>query len=283
MIRKQLVLSIFLALGVTQAGVQAAPATVSEQQLPDFTYQGRLEESGLPASGSYDFTFTLWDSLSGGSQIGSMISEFDYPVVNGVFTVDLFFPGAFAGEQRYLEVTVNGTVLPRQPVATTPVAQYAMNGVEGPQGPAGPAGPAGADGAQGEQGPAGPKGDKGDTGDTGLQGPVGPQGEQGLTGAQGEQGPQGPAGSVSTIAIVPGTPVTDTNFNAGETLTGTATCSGATPRLVGGGVQSNQQQGYQISQSYPSSATTWTATAVSFSNNTPSTTITVYAICIPNP
>ncbi|HRY00206.1 MAG TPA: hypothetical protein P5171_08760, partial [Xanthomonadaceae bacterium] len=163
MIRKQLVLSIFLALGVTQAGVQAAPATVSEQQLPDFTYQGRLEESGLPASGSYDFTFTLWDSLSGGSQIGSMISEFDYPVVNGVFTVDLFFPGAFAGEQRYLEVTVNGTVLPRQPVATTPVAQYAMNGVEGPQGPAGPAGPAGADGAQGEQGPAGPKGDKGDT------------------------------------------------------------------------------------------------------------------------
>ena len=280
MIRKQLVLSIFLALGVTQAGVQAAPATVSEQQLPDFTYQGRLEESGLPASGSYDFTFTLWDSLSGGSQIGSMISEFDYPVVNGVFTVDLFFPGAFAGEQRYLEVTVNGTVLPRQPVATTPVAQYAMNGVEGPQGPAGPAG---ADGAQGEQGPAGPKGDKGDTGDTGLQGPVGPQGEQGLTGAQGEQGPQGPAGSVSTIAIVPGTPVTDTNFNAGETLTGTATCSGATPRLVGGGVQSNQQQGYQISQSYPSSATTWTATAVSFSNNTPSTTITVYAICIPNP
>ena len=283
MIRKQLVLSIFLALGVTQAGVQAAPATVSEQQLPDFTYQGRLEESGLPASGSYDFTFTLWDSLSGGSQIGSMISEFDYPVVNGVFTVDLFFPGAFAGEQRYLEVTVNGTVLPRQPVATTPVAQYAMNGVEGPQGPAGPAGPAGADGAQGEQGPAGPKGDKGDTGDTGLQCPVGPQGEQGLTGAQGEQGPQGPAGSVSTIAIVPGTPVTDTNFNAGETLTGTATCSGATPRLVGGGVQSNQQQGYQISQSYPSSATTWTATAVSFSNNTPSTTITVYAICIPNP
>ncbi|HPF73796.1 MAG TPA: hypothetical protein PLX09_09380, partial [Xanthomonadaceae bacterium] len=194
MIRKQLVLSIFLALGVTQAGVQAAPATVSEQQLPDFTYQGRLEESGLPASGSYDFTFTLWDSLSGGSQIGSMISEFDYPVVNGVFTVDLFFPGAFAGEQRYLEVTVNGTVLPRQPVATTPVAQYAMNGVEGPQGPAGPAGPAGADGAQGEQGPAGPKGDKGDTGDTGLQGPVGPQGEQGLTGAQGEQGPAGPKG-----------------------------------------------------------------------------------------
>ncbi|MEZ5563973.1 MAG: collagen-like repeat preface domain-containing protein, partial [Gammaproteobacteria bacterium] len=133
------------------------------------------------------------------------------------------------------------------------------------------------------QGPAGPAGADGATGPEGPQGPAGPAGADGATGPEGPQGPAGPAGSVSTIAIVPGTPVTDTNFNSGETLTGTATCSGATPRLVGGGIQSNQQQGYQISQSYPSSATTWTATAVSFSNNTPSTTITVYAICIPNP
>ncbi|MCB1560750.1 MAG: hypothetical protein KDI75_06610, partial [Xanthomonadales bacterium] len=188
MIRKPLVLSIFLALGIAQPGVEAAPSSVAEQQLPDFTYQGRLEENGLPANGTHDFTFSLWDAASGGNQIGGTISESAYPVVNGVFTVDLFFPGAFAGEQRYLEVTVNGTVLPRQPVATTPVAQYALNGNEGPAGPIGPAGPAGANGAQGPIGPAGP------AGADGAQGPIGPAGPAGPAGADGAQGPIGPAG-----------------------------------------------------------------------------------------
>src|SRR5690606_17508007 len=161
-----------------------------------------------------------------------------------------------------------------------PQGDPGADGADGAQGPAGPVGPAGADGAVG---PQGPQGAPGVDGAAGAQGPAGPVGPQGPAGADGAQGPQGPAGSVSTIAIVPGTPVTDTNFNSGETLTGTATCTGATPRLIGGGIQSNQQQGYQIAENYPSSATTWTATVVSFSNGTPSTTITVYAICIPNP
>jgi hypothetical protein len=33
-----------------------------------FTYQGRLQDGGAPANGSYDFQFTLWDALSGGTQ-----------------------------------------------------------------------------------------------------------------------------------------------------------------------------------------------------------------------
>src|SRR5690606_22550444 len=179
-------------LTAAQADVQAVPSIISEQQLPDFTYQGRLEESGQPATGSYDFRFSLWDALTGGNQVGSTITELNYPVVNGVFTVDLFFPGAFVGEQRYLEVSVNGTVLPRQPVATTPVAQYALNGNEGPAGPAGPQGPAGADGAIG---PQGPQGDPGVDGADGAQGPAGPAGPQGPAGADGAMGPQGPQGA----------------------------------------------------------------------------------------
>src|SRR5690606_39299802 len=161
-------------------------------QLPDCTYQWLLEDAGIPANCTYVLSFSRWDAVSGGNQIGATITELAYPVVNGVFTVDLFFPGAFAGEQRYLEVTVNGTVLPRQPVATTPVAQYALNGNEGPAGPAGPQGPAGADGAIG---PQGPQGDPGVDGADGAQGPAGPAGPQGPAGADGAMGPQGPQGA----------------------------------------------------------------------------------------
>lgn len=115
----------------------AEPAAV---QIPDFSYQGRLERNGQLVDGSANLVFTLWDAPSGGNQIGSAITENAYPVVGGLFTINLAFPGAFAGEQRYLEVSVDGTVLPRQPVATAPVAQYALTGSPGPQGPAGTTG-----------------------------------------------------------------------------------------------------------------------------------------------
>src|SRR5690349_16533133 len=36
-----------------------------------FTYQGRLTNGGNPASGPYDFVFTLFDAASAGNQISS--------------------------------------------------------------------------------------------------------------------------------------------------------------------------------------------------------------------
>jgi hypothetical protein len=36
-----------------------------------FTYQGKVTDNGAPANGSYDFAFRLYDSLSGGIQIGT--------------------------------------------------------------------------------------------------------------------------------------------------------------------------------------------------------------------
>ena len=56
-----------------------------------FTYQGRLNLNGTPASGSYDLTFALWDSLSGGTQQGSTITSTATAVSNGLFTVTLDF------------------------------------------------------------------------------------------------------------------------------------------------------------------------------------------------
>ncbi|SFN25975.1 LamG-like jellyroll fold domain-containing protein [Dokdonella immobilis] len=183
---RSFLLSLILALAATSA------ALAQVAQLPDFTYQGHLEQGGVPVDGPVDLAFALFDAPVGGNQVGSTVLEPQFPVTGGLFTVSLTFPGAFAGDQRWLEVRVNGDpLLPRQAISTTPVADYALNGnpgpqgIQGPQGEPGPAGATGAQGPQGEQGPIGPQG---------LQGPQGEPGPAGATGAQGAQGEQGPIG-----------------------------------------------------------------------------------------
>jgi hypothetical protein len=122
-----------LALCLASAGTAFAQTS---PQLPDFTYQGRLQQSGAPANGSFDLAFQLFDQATGGSQIGATITELDFPVVDGIFSVSLSFPGAFTGTQLYLQVSVEGTpMLPRQAVSTAPVAQFSLSGSIG--GPAG--------------------------------------------------------------------------------------------------------------------------------------------------
>lgn len=108
----------------------------ADPQLPDFSYQGRLTQNGAPANGSFDFEFALFDAALAGNQVGATLLEPGFPVADGVFTVALAFPGAFTGEQRWLQVTVNGqTLLPRQAVGAVPVAQFALSGsIAGPAG-----------------------------------------------------------------------------------------------------------------------------------------------------
>ena len=195
-------ISFLLAALVGMAGVASAQVP----QLSDFTYQGHLAQDGQAATGQYDLGFALFDAETGGNQIGTTILEPQFPVTDGLFTVSLSFPGAFAGEQRWLQVTVNGQPLvPRQPVSTTPVAAYALDGNPGPQGdpgPAGVAGPQGPQGIQGDPGPAGaigpqgPQGVQGDPGPAGAIGPQGPQGVQGAPGAAGATGAAGPQGPI---------------------------------------------------------------------------------------
>lgn len=198
---------------VAMLGIAVAPAVSAAPQLPDFNYQGKLEQNGYPANGNFAMTFSLWDAASGGNQIGATISEPAWPVQNGVFSINLDFDGAFDDQQSWLEVSINGDVLPRQAIATAPVAQFALNGNVGPAGPqgpagaegpvgaagpAGPTGPAGPEGPAGVPGPVGPQGAAGETGPAGAQGPIGetgPAGAPGATGATGPAGPQGPAGT----------------------------------------------------------------------------------------
>lgn len=201
-------LAAALALFVTAA--QAAPEAA---QLPDFVYQGRLEQDGTAANGNYDLEFSLWSAASGGSQVGSTISEPAYPVQNGLFSISLAFPGAFVGNQTYLQVKVNGVALPRQPIATAPVAQYALNGnagatgatgATGPVGPTGAIGPTGATGVTGATGEAGVTGATGMTGATGVTGPTGATGATGVTGVTGVTGPTGGTGATGATGMTGG-------------------------------------------------------------------------------
>lgn len=195
-------LGAVLGLLLVSAQIMAAP------QVASFTYQGALQQNGQPVTGLRNLEFALYDAQQNGVQIGTTFTALDHPVTDGLFTIDLPFPDAFAGEQRWLEIRIDGVALePRQPITAVPVALYALNGATGPEGPEGPAGPQGEtgltgaqgpEGPQGATGPAGPEGPVGPAGPTGPEGPVGPmgpQGETGPTGAEGPQGPQGPQGA----------------------------------------------------------------------------------------
>src|SRR5262245_9436624 len=99
-------------------------------QTSGFTYQGRLADGGTAATGNYDLQFALWDSASGGTQVGSTLTLNTVAVSNGVFTVSLDFgAGNFNGASRFLEIGVRSpggasftTLSPRQPITSTPYA-----------------------------------------------------------------------------------------------------------------------------------------------------------------
>ncbi|MBU0616195.1 MAG: hypothetical protein KKI02_00610 [Planctomycetes bacterium] len=130
--RMYLALALALTLLVGQSSAYGQVPLGSE-----FTYQGELKEAGLPADGDYDFVFRLFDAATDGAQIGSDFPVDDWPVSEGLFTVQVDFgDSAFASEARWLEVAVRPwdsndphTVLsPRQPVTAAPVALYALDG-----------------------------------------------------------------------------------------------------------------------------------------------------------
>lgn len=99
-----------------------------------FTYQGQLKDGGSPASGGYAMDFKLFDADVGGTQVGPTLT-FDgmggnpapVEVINGLFSVALDFgAAAYNGQDRYLEITVEGAAItPRQRLTAAPHARFA--------------------------------------------------------------------------------------------------------------------------------------------------------------
>src|SRR5438034_10534070 len=105
-------------------------ATMTLAQTSSFTYQGRLTDGGTAANGNYDLQFGLFDSLSGGTQVGSTQTLNTVAVSNGVFTVSLDFgANSFPGANRFLGISARPTgagsftlLTPRQQITSTPYA-----------------------------------------------------------------------------------------------------------------------------------------------------------------
>ena len=118
-----------------------ALATIARAQSTAFTYQGRLNDAGSPATGVHDFRFRLFDAASAGTQLGNATCVDNLTVTDGVFTATLDFGARFAsGTPRFLEISVRRdtgltcandtgfqTLTPRQPVSPTPQAQHAAS------------------------------------------------------------------------------------------------------------------------------------------------------------
>ena len=131
-----LVASTSLQAALTSTAVVSGSTTVVVAADP-ISYQGRLSDSGSPASGSYDFQFTLKDAASAGNTLGEAI-KLTLSVQSGVFSASLSWsPSLFPGSARWIEVRVRPTpssgsavseseapyaVLERQRIQTTPYA-----------------------------------------------------------------------------------------------------------------------------------------------------------------
>ena len=109
-------------------------AVSSFAQTTEFSYQGSLQNSSAPATGNFDFEFALFDSLTGGLQLGTTLTRSSVAVANGTFAVKLDFGGQFPGANRFLEIRVRQAgggaftpLSPRQSVASTPYALQSLN------------------------------------------------------------------------------------------------------------------------------------------------------------
>ncbi len=130
-----LLLFLVLLLAATPGRTAAAPMSHG------FTYQGQLQQAGVPVDGTVSLVFSLWDAAgtgsppTGGTQIGDTQTLTNVAVSGGVFSVvlnagDQFSASAFDGRARWLQVAVctdstcaSTTVLgPRQPITGAPYA-----------------------------------------------------------------------------------------------------------------------------------------------------------------
>jgi hypothetical protein len=113
-------------------GSAALVAPSSFGQGTAFTYQGRLLTGAGPANGSYDFTFAVFLSSSGGSALWPAVTNPAVVVSNGLFTTTLDFGANPPGGPLFLEIAARTsgvgpftTLTPRQPLTASPLALFA--------------------------------------------------------------------------------------------------------------------------------------------------------------
>jgi hypothetical protein len=108
--------------------------STAEAQGTAFTYQGLLDVSNSPASGSYDLEFQLYNAATtnGGTAVDAPLTMTNVAVSNGLFTVSLSFSNInFIGTNYWVEIsaTTNGgtNYSPLSPLIPITPAPYAIS------------------------------------------------------------------------------------------------------------------------------------------------------------
>lgn len=108
-------------------------------QTTAFNFQGRLNDGSNPANGRYDLQFKLFDSITGGSQVGTTVDRPNLLLINGVFSTTLDFGAtAFTGGDRFVEISVRPNGSPnahvvlgaRQQILSVPFAVRSANATQ---------------------------------------------------------------------------------------------------------------------------------------------------------
>ncbi len=124
---RQYGLALFIGLFFT-AAIHAQTTT--------FTFQSNLPREITPATDTFEMEVKLFDTVTGGTQIGATNSIAAVEVKNRAFTVWLDFgAAAFPGADRFLEVSVRRsgsgepftTLAPRTQILSVPYAIRALN------------------------------------------------------------------------------------------------------------------------------------------------------------
>ncbi len=125
--------AIVLALALTTSASLAQDSVGTA-----FTYQGQLEQDGLPVTGPANFIFSLWDAAVGGNDLAYFEAPSDTPVVDGLFTVyvdfDMSQAWLYDGTALWIQIAVDfpagtgiyETLSPRQPLTSTPYSSFAI-------------------------------------------------------------------------------------------------------------------------------------------------------------
>jgi|GEM_PF-2397480 len=132
--KRKLFISIIVGfiLAILALGAVTVMAGPNAQAPTLISYQGFLTGSdGNPMTGTVTLQFDLYDSETGGSALWSETQN-SVTVTDGYFAVMLgevapIDAGDFSGSERWLQVTVDGTTMPRQRFASVPYALQAEN------------------------------------------------------------------------------------------------------------------------------------------------------------
>jgi hypothetical protein len=125
----------FIALTLLALLTLNSQLSTAHAQGTAFTYQGQLQNNGSLASGTYNLTFSLFNTNTSGVPVAGPVTTNGIIVTNGLFTVMIDFgSGVFTGTNYWLEIDVetNGagsftTLAPRQQVTPVPYAITAEN------------------------------------------------------------------------------------------------------------------------------------------------------------